>query len=217
MKTTTTEGKKLKKVDEININMSNKIKNLNLAYKSKNGHEVDKAVKEIFEYMDSIGMEKESGYYVELKNHTWQKNHLKVIASINYLMQENGRMPTTTEISSNAGLSEETIYKHLKEFKTSELYSHELEKFEFMKQRILTALYNFGVQGDVRACKVYLDHFKEANEPKVGNYQQNNYIQFNNLKLSLEEVENLPLEIKGKIEKIITNEPKPKSNKILLS
>lgn len=203
MNKTTTKSKKLKKVDEIRINMSNKIKNLNLAYKSNNGHEVDKAIKEIFEYMDSIGMEQESGYYIELKNHTWQMNHLKVIASISYLMQANGRMPTTTEISINAGLSEETIYKHLKEFKTSELYSHELEKFEFMKQRILSALFNFGIQGDVRACKVYLDHFKEANEPKVGNYQQNNYIQFNNLKLSLEEVENLPLEVKGKIEKLI--------------
>lgn len=197
------ENKKLKKVDDIRNSMNKHIENLNNAYKNNNGNEVDKATKDIFEYFDKIGIDNESSYYVNIKNHTWQRNHLKVLASISNLMQERGRMPTTTEISDNIGLSEETIYKHLKEFKTHDLYTHELEKFKFMELRLLATLYNSGVNGDVRASKVYLDYFKPTNEVPSKSYHQNNFIQFNNLKLTLEDVSNLPIEVKSKIEKLI--------------
>lgn len=208
--------KKLKKVDEIQNVLELNQANLMKAYKEKNGVEIDKASKVLFEYLNTLGMKEDSSYYVEMKNHTWQRNHLKVLASISTLIQTNGRMPATTEIAVNCGLSEETIYKHLKEFKTHELYNHELEKFKLMELKILASLFTYAVQGDVRACKVYLDYFKPSNEIQQSNYQQNNFIQFNSLKLSFEDLSNLPNDVKSKMEKIILNPTYFETNEIVL-
>ncbi len=151
--------KKLKKVDglqtqqqimieTIQNNIVAKVKALNNAYKGSDGIEVDKANKELFELLEPLKKDN-IAYYTQMKNHTWQMNHLKILATISNLMQEKGRMPTNTEISLNAGLSDETTYKHLREFKEHELYKHEAEKMYMMKDRIPSKVFSLGVHGDV--------------------------------------------------------------------
>ncbi len=203
-------NKKLKKVDELKIerqkmidriqsNFQLKVNALNDAYKSKNGYAVDKATKELFEVIEPLkGF---TNIYTDMKNHTWQKNHLKIIASISKLMQELNRMPTNSEISTDAGLSEETTYKHMKEFKDHDLARHEADKFQMMKDRILAKVFNLGVQGDIRACKVYLEYFSTNKQQRE--LSQTNYIQINNLKITPEELERLPPATLQKIETLI--------------
>jgi len=204
--------KKLKKVDElkterqklidsVNANLGIKLKALNDAYKNDNGSDLDKAIKDLFEFLEPV--KNESHFYTTMKNHTWQRNHLKIIASISNLMQEKNRMPTNTEISIEAGLSEETTYKHLREFKEHDLARHETEKFLIMKDRVLAKVFNLGVQGDIRACKVYLDYFSSNNVKQQPESLQTNYIQINNLKITLEELERLPPATLQKIETLI--------------
>ena len=198
--------------EELNIKLQSIMKRLNDAYINKKGYEVDKATKEMLDILKPMD---NGGYtfYTEMKNHTWQKNQLKIIASISTLMQEYNRMPTNGEISTSAGLSEETIYKHLREFSKHELNTHEWDKYRFMVHRVLTEVFNLGVQGDIRACKVYLDYFplpstQQPSEPLI---KQTNYIQINNLKLSAEELQSLPIDTQQKIEKLITQPIKIKS------
>ncbi len=150
--------KKLKKVDglqtqkqimieTIQNSIGAKVKALNDACKNSNGIEVDKANKELFELLEPV--KDNTTFYTQMKNHTWQMNHLKILASISNLMQEKGRMPTNTEISSAAGLSDETTYKHLREFKEHDRYKHEAEKMYMMKDRIPSKVFSLGVHGDV--------------------------------------------------------------------
>ena len=204
--------KKLKKVDglqterqklinSVQANLNNKLQALNDAYKNNNGLGVDKATNELFKLLEPI--KDITSYYTEMKNHTWQKNHLKIIASISNLMQEKNRMPTNTEISIAAGLSEETTYKHLREFKDHDLARHEADKFQIMKDRVLTTVFNLGVQGDIRACKVYLDYFGTNTAKQQPDLSQTNYIQINNLKITPEELERLPPATLQKIETLI--------------
>lgn len=211
--------KKLKKVDELQTqrqlmvetiqkNFELKIQAMNDAYKSGDGQKVDKANKELFELLEPLKKDN-IAYYTQMKNHTWQMNHLKILATISNLMQEKGRMPTNTEISLNAGLSDETTYKHLREFKEHDLYKHEAEKMYMMKDKILSKVFSLGVQGDVRACKVFLDYVAtNTNQPPAP--PTNNYIQINNLKITTDELEKLPAATLQKIETLIKTPAKTK-------
>jgi hypothetical protein len=201
--------KKLKKVDEkqkaiaLQKEFSDKIAKLNDAYKFGNGEQIDNSIKDLFSFLDTI-MPNDSPPYVQLKNHTWQKNHLKILGTVSTLMQSLNRMPSNTEIAVECRLSEETIYKHLREFKEHYLYSHETDKYRLMIHRVLTTVFNLGVQGDVRACKVYLDYFNgnvHSNPPNL--IEQTNYIQINNLKITPNELRQLPPEILQKMENLI--------------
>ncbi len=200
-----TDPENLKKVEEIRTRVTELNNAINEAYANKRTYEIDRAVEAFFTYLDSINISKDNDFYVQMRNYTWQKNHVNIIASISKLMQEYNRMPTTTEISSECGLSEETIYKHLREFKEHDLAIHETEKYKFMVDRVLAKVLNLCEKGDIKACKVYLDYFKPTNEIQQSNYHQNNFIQFNSLKLSFEDLSNLPNDVKSKMEKIILN------------
>lgn len=193
------QAERQKLIDNVQANLNNKLQALNDAYKNNNGLGVDKATNELFKLLEPI--KDITSFYTEMKNHTWQRNHLKIIGSISNLMQEKNRMPTNTEISNAAGLSEETTYKHLREFKEHDLARHETDKFQIMKDRVLTTVFNLSVQGDIRACKVYLDYFSTSKQqPEL---TQTNYIQINNLKITPEELERLPPATLQKIETLI--------------
>lgn len=201
--------KKLKKVDSLEKTSLNqqlimsKIDAINTAYKSGSGFTIDKANKDLFDLLEKNGVKSDNPFYIEMRNHTWQQNHLKVIASISQLMQEKGRMPTTTEIVANSRLSAETVYKHLRDFKDHDLHKHEHDKFRFMVDRVLSTVFTLGVQGDIRACKVYLDYFGTTSQPPGKVPGQNNYIQINNLQITTDELENLPSETLQQIENLI--------------
>lgn len=200
--------KKLKKVEgnilprQMKNEIEAKLQALSLAYAGNDGHAVDIANKEIFNLIDTTIL-KGSYFEAKIKNHTWQRNHLKILANISTLMQELNRMPTNTEISIAAGLSEETVYKHLREFKEHELYQHENDKYRLMLHRILTKVFNLGVQGDIRACKVYLDYFISNSNPQAPALRQTNYIQINQTKLSQEFVQQLTAEQLNQIEAVL--------------
>lgn len=201
--------KKLKKVEEIGITLKTHVEAINNAYKSGKGLEIDNANKNMFALLDSLKFPPDNEFYIQMRNHTWQRNHLKILGSISDLMQKNNCMPTNTTISIASGLSEETVYKHLREFKKQPLYEHEADKFEFMVHRVLTTVYNYGVQGDIRACKVFLDyHKKETGSTFIKD--QNNYIQINGTVLSQETIKHLNPEQLNTIETILkTALPQP--------
>jgi hypothetical protein len=204
--------KKLKKVDEnkeslvkakLNSDLKLKVEALNNSYKGKDGNTIDLAIKDLFDFLDTI-ITKEHPFYTQIKNYTWQKNHLKILASISTQMQEKNRMPTNNEISIDAGLSEETVYKHLREFKNHDLYKHEADKYQLMIHRVLSKVFNLSVQGDIRACKVFLDYFAgNTIGPAMPPPKHTNYIQINNLKITATDLEQLPPATLQKIENLI--------------
>ena len=199
-------AKELKKVKDFKDEAAGKIQGfldaMNSAYRSNDGNEVDKATEDLYKFLETI-MPKDDSFYIKMKNHTWQKNHMLVLANISELMQTINRMPSNTEIARAAGLSEETVYKHLKGMGESELYKGEEDKFKLMKNAVLTTVYNKGLQGDVRACKVYLDYFQSNNIAPVSMPAPTNFIQINNLKITPDELQKLPPATLQKIETLI--------------
>lgn len=172
--------KKLKKVEESAKQLIQISNDLAKAYHTNDTVKIDDLSLSLFNCLKEMKIGETHPLHIQLKNYTWQTNHLRILGHIADLMQKNNRMPTNNEIASASGLSEETIYKHLREFKNHELYKHESDKYILMVHRVLTTVFNLGVQGDIRACKVFLDFHKNESSTTFIKNQSNN-LQINRL------------------------------------
>jgi len=115
-------------------------------------------------------------------------------------------MPLKIDIAEKTGLSRPTIDKHLKEYTSNPLYIQEEEQFRFMTSKVLAKVFSFAVNGDIRACKLYLEFMGNATGQPSNNtliQNQNNYIQINGRVLSQETIKHLNPEQLNSIETIL--------------
>lgn len=137
----------------------------------------------------------------DTKNQIWESNHLNIMWAISNLIKENNRMPTKAEIASKTELSRQTVHKHLKDYKNSPYHAEYLEQFQIMQFKLMTAILQYGMSGDMKAAKLYLEHIGALKNTSSANSQhnvnntliqnQNNMIQINGMVLSQETVKNL--------------------------
>lgn len=141
------------------------------------------------------------------KNQIWENNHVQITWAISTLMQEYGRMPTKTEIATKTELSRQTVHKHLKEYTNHPQYLGQLEQFRFMTSKVLAKVFQFAVNGDTGAAKLYFNVMGFMNNGQSPNntliQNQNNYIQINGTVLSQENIKNLNPEQLNTIENIL--------------
>lgn len=153
------------------------------------------------------------------KNQLWEYNHNQITWAISTLMQEYGRMPTKTEIATKTELSRQTVHKHLKEYATHPQFLGQIEQFKFMTSKVLAKVFQFAVNGDTGAAKLYFNVMGFMNNGQTPNntliQNQNNYIQINGTVLSQETIKHLNPEQLNTIETILkTALPEPKELEI---
>ncbi len=98
--------------------------------------------------------------YIEFepdKNQTWENNHILITRAIALLIRQNERMPSKAEIAVQAGLSRQTVHKHLKQFGNSTIAEEQLEQFNFMASKVLAKIIELAMDGDVRAARLSLE------------------------------------------------------------
>lgn len=141
------------------------------------------------------------------KNQIWEYNHSVIMDAITRLMQAYGRMPTKAQIAIETDLSRTTVHKHLRDYSKHPLYFAELNQFRFMASGLMTKLFQFAMNGDVGAAKLYFNVLG-----MLGNGQaqrgatiknQTNYIQINGTVLSQESLQQLSPEQLNNIEAIL--------------
>jgi hypothetical protein len=141
------------------------------------------------------------------KNQLWESNHTKITWAISLLIQEYGRMPSKTEIADKTELSRQTVHKHLKEYAEHPLYLEQVEQFRFMTSKVLAKVYQFAINGDTGAAKLYFNVMGLMNNKQALNntliQNQNNYIQINGTVLSQDNIKNLDPEQLNSIEAIL--------------
>lgn len=144
---------------------------------------------------------------ISFKNDLWESNHNRITFAISTLMQEYGRMPSKSEIATKTELSRQTIHKHLKEYTNHPLYLQQIEQFRFMTSKVLAKVFQFAVNGDTGAAKLYFNVMGFLNNGQSTNgtliQNQNNYIQINGTVLSQETIKNLNTEQLNTIESIL--------------
>lgn len=142
------------------------------------------------------------------KNQLWESNHQKITWAISGLMQDYGRMPNASEIAEKTKLSRQTVHKHLKEYSKHPLYVEQMEQFKFMASKVMAKIFDFAVNGDTAAAKLYFNLIGFVNKEPQGStmiQNQNNYIQINGTVLSQESIQHLSSEQLNIIESIIKN------------
>ena len=142
----------------------------------------------------------------ETKNQLWENNHNQITWAISTLMQDYGRMPSKTEIANKTELSRQTIHKHLKEYTNHSEYLEQVEQFRFMTSKVLAKVFQFAVNGDMRASKLYFqimsnEQFNLSNKTQINT--QNNYIQINGMIFNDEKLKGLKPEQLKSIETIL--------------
>ncbi len=150
----------------------------------------------------------------ETKNQLWENNHNTITWAIATLMQDYGRMPSKTEISNKTELSRQTVHKHLKEYVNHSEYLEQIEQFRFMTSKVLAKVYQFAVNGDMRAAKLYFqiignEQINLSNNRQIKN--QTNYIQINGIVFDDKKIKTLRPDQLKMIETILltTNHERP--------
>lgn len=144
----------------------------------------------------------------ESKNQIWEYNHNQITWAITVLIKETYRMPTKVELAQKTGLSRQTIHKHLKEYSLHPLYQNYQEQFRFMADKVLARMFDFAINGDVKAARLFFDILGKNTGLAQNSFVQNNFVQINNIKLSQDKIMLLSPEKLNKIESIIRDEIK---------
>ncbi len=142
------------------------------------------------------------------KSDIWEYNHSLINRAVSDYMSKHGVMPAKNVIVRKTGLSRQTVFKHLKEYKHHPEHTAEMEQFKFMAPNVLANVFKCALNGDMRAAKLYFDIVGATNKQQPANTvinEQNNYIQINNTKLSQQNLEQLSPEQLNQIENIIRN------------
>ena len=137
----------------------------------------------------------------ETKRQIWDYNHTRITVALTNLITEKGRMPCKVDIQERTGLSRVTIDKHLKEYQNNPEYIKRAEQFTFLGDKVLAKVFSLAVNGDIKACKLYLECMGKFG---TSINTQNNYIQINGLTISQEQIKNLPIEQLKQIQNILT-------------
>jgi|ERR1043165_1829743 hypothetical protein len=101
-----------------------------------------------------------------LKNRIWQRNNLLITQAIEEYKKQFGTAPDKSDIADRSGLSLTTVYKHFKSYRQNNMQL-QLEQFEFMAPKVLDAIFNKSVGGNVNAAKLF---FKVINNPPANGF-----------------------------------------------
>jgi predicted DNA-binding protein (UPF0251 family) len=211
-----TDKNNLQKLTDEKINSILKLSRITLKdIEPLNENETSKLMQVVTEKFNSlIGIERDTFLLKiealcdeETKNQLWESNHNKITAVISILLHELGRMPSKKEIAQKTELSRQTVHKHLKEYKTHPLFLGQMEQFNFMSSKLLAKVFQYAINGDMAAAKLYFNIIGYANNGQQQNntmiQNQNNYIQINGTVLSQETIQQLNAEQLNSIESIL--------------
>lgn len=137
------------------------------------------------------------------RNSLWESNNAQIYFHIYKTIKEKNRLPTKIEISENTGLSRQTIHKHLNEMKSNEQYQQELTKFQMLKPLILSKVFNLAINGNLLACRIFLQSVNNTFEPEQ-TINNNNFIQINGITINQEFIQKLDNKKCNNLIKILT-------------
>ena len=140
------------------------------------------------------------------KNQIWENNHVLITNAIANIIREYHIMPTKSAIAEKTGLSRPTVDKHLSEYTSNPQYLQQIEQFHFMSNKVLARVYQFAVDGNIKAARLYFDiigrmGYQPNNTTSIKT--QNNYIQINGTVIDQDTIKRLNPEQLSTIEKIL--------------
>ncbi len=201
-------SEKEKELYTLLLSSENSVKRLKEAYGTTPGLLIDLTMRAYecltFEDKDLFVKKMQKIINPDCKNKLWQHNHVDIICSITNLTRKYNRFPSRYEISIDSKLSMKTVNKHIKEYFNSKEYNSKKDDYIIMRERVLASAFNYSLEGDMRAAKVFLDATNQFTQPPAITNQQNNYIQINGTVITQEEIKKLPIAKLNQVHKIFS-------------
>ncbi|MBL7766985.1 MAG: hypothetical protein JNJ58_12865 [Chitinophagaceae bacterium] len=137
-----------------------------------------------------------------IKRVTYDINRISIMRAIRDTANNQNKIPNQTEIARITGLSRTTIAKHMTDVYKDREYNELKQSSAVLLPRVIARLYTLGMEGNVKALKVFLDFHKQDTGTTFIK-GQNNYIQINETVLSQETIRQLNTEQINAIECIL--------------
>lgn len=138
------------------------------------------------------------------RSEIWERNHHCILNVISWQTITNRQIPTLKEIAEETGLSRVTVAKHLKEYYDSETFKEKENVYKFLREKLLTRVYSYAYEGNMRAAKIFIEASDQRQELKTEIHnQQNTFLQINGTIITLAQLNSLPIEKQRKIQKIL--------------
>jgi hypothetical protein len=93
----------------------------------------------------------------EIRNHAWEENHVIIIRATHFLIRKTKRWPSKAAVAEKAGLSRNTVYRHMEYFSKEEMMAEELEALKFMQSDVMAVAFDCAIDGDIRAMKLIFE------------------------------------------------------------
>ena len=94
---------------------------------------------------------------VELKNKTWENNHLLITKAIATSIYQKNILPSKSEIAEATGLSRQSVHKHLKQFGEQPALLENIEQVNLMTNKVMANMLGLAMSGDVKAARLVME------------------------------------------------------------
>lgn len=147
--------------------------------------------------------------YIEKKNITWEINHELILSAISDYVKDYQTLPSVTRLSHRLDLSRNTITKHLKKYH-KEHEEDDFQRLKMLRDKGLLMMYSYGIRdSNMQALNIFFNTVSKMEKVRGESIKtQNNYIQFNDIKIEESMLKNLSQEKLDQIMDIINAEAK---------
>jgi hypothetical protein len=88
------------------------------------------------------------------RNPIWEDNHVRITLAMDWLLRENERWPTKTEIARRSGLSRQTVHKHLEDFDKEDYGAENVKGLRFMSSKLMMRMCQKAMDGDAKCLRL---------------------------------------------------------------
>jgi predicted transcriptional regulator len=145
----------------------------------------------------------------------WEYNHVIIVNAIDSLTKNYNRFPSRREISTETGLSHQTINKHLKEYFNSNYFQDKKDEYLLLRESLLSKIYKFATEGNIKAARIFIDATTLMQPGICVKNQQNNFININGFNITQEQFKQLPEEQQTVLYEIIKMIPQALSKRVV--
>jgi hypothetical protein len=138
------------------------------------------------------------------KQNIEEARYVGIANSLDRLTKEKNRFPARCEIVSETGYSHKAVNECLEKYRESFIYKGREEELLVMREKMISMCYQYGINGDMKAARLFLESTTDKRDQTYNKNEQNNFIQINGYTITTEQLRLLPKEKQIQIQEILT-------------
>jgi hypothetical protein len=123
--------------------------------------------------------------------------------AVDKLTKDKNRFPARCEIVAETGYSHKTIDDTIRNYPESAICNGRKGELVLMREKMIAMCFQYGVRGDMKAARLFLEATDKRVERSVTINGRNNFIQINGYAITTNEIKTLPIEMQMQMKEIV--------------